>query len=210
MKTLLTFIFLTISLFGFSQIKYPIQTIYKGDSVVILSIKQSIDINKVIEKQKKIIREQNKKIVALNKTIDSLSRINNRVNTVIDSIQYIADTTYKWADEFNMVIRERAIGPCLLYTIPPYKSVFFLDLSRYRMYSTDYGEKIELELMSDKEYEKFKRLQDLYLDRYYPTLDYYKEIGFKDFNSEIELYERAIWKNKNIMRLMIKQEEKEK
>ena len=210
MKTLLTFIFLTISLFGFSQIKYPIQTIYKGDSVVILSVKQSIDINKVIEKQKKIIREQNKKIVALNKTIDSLSRINKRVNTVIDSIQYIADTTYKWADEFNMVIRERAIGPCLLYTIPPYKSVFFLDLSRYRMYSTDYGEKIELELMSDKEYEKFKRLQDLYLDRYYPTLDYYKEIGFKDFNSEIELYERAIWKNKNIMRLMIKQEEKKK
>ena len=210
MKTLLTFIFLTISLFGFSQIKYPIQTIYKGDSVVILSVKQSIDINKVIEKQKKIIREQNKKIVALNKTIDSLSRINNRVNTVIDSIQYIADTTYKWADEFNMVIRERAIGPCLLYTIPPYKSVFFLDLSRYRMYSVDYGEKIELELMSDKEYEKFKRLQDLYLDRYYPTLDYYKEIGFKDFNSEIELYERAIWKNKNIMRLMIKQEEKKK
>jgi len=210
MKTLLTFILLTISLFGFSQIKYPIQTIYKGDSVVILSVKQSIDINKVIEKQKKIIREQNKKIVALNKTIDSLSRINNRVNVVIDSIQYIADTTYKWADEFNMVIRERAIGPCLLYTIPPYKSVFFLDLSRYRMYSTDYGEKIELELMSDKQYAEFKRLQDLYLDRYYPTLDYYKEIGFKDFNSEIELYEKAIWKNKNITRLMIKQEGKKK
>jgi hypothetical protein len=210
MKTLLTFIFLTISLFGFSQIKYPIQTIYKGDSVVILSVKQSIDINKVIEKQKKIIREQNKKIVALNKTIDSLSRINNRVNIVIDSIQYIADTTYKWADEFNMVIRERAIGPCLLYIIPPYDSVFFLDLSRYRMYSTEYGEKIELELMSDKQYAEFRRLQDLYFDRYYPTLDYYKEIGFKDFNTEIELYEKAIWKNKNIMRLMIKQEEKKK
>jgi hypothetical protein len=210
MKTLLTFIFLTISLFGFSQIKYPIQTIYKGDSVVILSVKQSIDINKVIEKQKKIIREQNKKIVALNKTIDSLSRINNRVNIVIDSIQYIADTTYKWADEFNMVIRERAIGPCLLYTIPPYDSVFFLDLSRYRMYTIEYGEKIELELMSDEEYAEFRRLQDLYFDRYYPTLDYYKEIGFKDFNTEIELYEKAIWKNKNIMRLMIKQEEKKK
>ena len=210
MKTLLTFILLTISLFGFSQIKYPIQTIYRGDSVVILSVKQSININKAIETQKKIIREQNKKIVTLNKKIDSLCRVNNRVNIVIDSLQYIADTTYKWADEFNMVIRERAIGPCLLYTIPPYKSVFFLDLSRYRMYSIDYGEKIELELMSDKEYEKFKRLQDLYLDRYYPTLDYYKEIGFKDFNSEIELYEKAIWKNKNIMRLMIKQEEKKK
>ena len=209
MRTLLL-IFLLIPLLGFSQTKYPIQTIFRGDSVVILSIKQSININKAIDSQKRVIRDQNKKIVALNKTIDSLSRINNRVNTVIDSIQYIADTTYKWADEFNMVIRERAIGPCLLYTIPPYDSVFFLDLSRYRMYSTDYGEKIELELMSDKQYAEFRRLQDLYFDRYYPTLDYYKEIGFKDFDKEIQLYERAIWKNKNIMRLMIKQEEKKK
>jgi hypothetical protein len=210
MRTLLLLSFLLISSLGFSQTKYPIQTIFRGDSVVILTIKQSFDINKAIETQKRIIRDQNKKIVALNKTIDSLSRINDRVNIVIDSIQYIADTTYKWADEFNMVIRERAIGPCLLYTIPPYDSVFFLDLSRYKMYSTEYGEKIELELMSDKQYAEFKRLQDLYFDRYYPTLDYYKEIGFKDFNTEIELYEKAIWKTKNIMKLMIKQEEKKK
>ena len=210
MRTLLLLSFLLISLSSFSQTKYPIQTIYKGDSVVILTIKQSFDINKAIDSQKRIIRDQNRKIVALNKTIDSLSRINGGVNAVIDSIQYIADTTYKWADEFNMVIREKAIGPCLLYTIPPYDSVFFLDLSRYRMYTIDYGEKIELELMSDKEYEEFRRLQDLYLNRYYPTVDYYKEIGFKDFDKEIQLYERAIWKNKNVMKLMIKQEEKKK
>jgi len=210
MRILLLLSFLLISLSSLSQTKYPIQTIFKGDSVVILTIKQSFDINKAIETQKRIIRDQNKKIVTLNKTIDSLSRINNRVNTVIDSIQYIADTTYKWADEFNMVIRERAIGPCLLYTIPPYDSVLFLDLSRYRMYTIDYGDKIELELMSDEEYTEFRRLQDLYFDRYYPTLDYYKEIGFKDFNSKIQLYEKAVWKNKNMMRLMIKQEENKK
>ena len=210
MRTLLLIGILLFPILAFTQPKYPIQTIFKGDSVVILTIKQSFDINKAIDSQKRIIRDQNKKMVALNKTIDSLSRVNSGVNAVIDSIQYIADTTYKWADEFNMVIRERAIGPCLLYIIPPYDSVFFLDLSRYRMYSTDYGEKIELELMSDKQYAGFKRLQDLYFDRYYPTLDYYKEIGFKDFNTEIELYEKAIWKNKNIMRLMIKQEEKKK
>jgi hypothetical protein len=210
MRILLLLSFLLISLSSLSQTKYPIQTIFKGDSVVILTIKQSFDINKAIETQKRIIRDQNKKIVALNKTIDSLSRINGGVNAVIDSIQYIADTTYKWADEFNMVIREKAIGPCLLYTIPPYDSVFFLDLSRYRMYTIDYGEKIELELMSDEEYIEFRRLQDLYFDRYYPTVDYYKEIGFKDFDKEIQLYERAIWKNKNVMKLMIKQEEKKK
>jgi hypothetical protein len=210
MRILLLLSFLLTSLSSLSQTKYPIQTIFKGDSVVILTVKQSFDINKAIETQKRIIRDQNKKIVALNKTIDSLSRINGGVNAVIDSIQYIADTTYKWADEFNMVIREKAIGPCLLYTIPPYDSVFFLDLSRYRMYTIDYGEKIELELMSDEEYMEFRQLQDLYFDRYYPTVDYYKEIGFKDFDKEIQLYERAIWKNKNVMKLMIKQEEKKK
>jgi hypothetical protein len=195
---------------SYSQTKYPIKTIFRGDSVVMLSIKQSEKINEMIEKQKKTIKVMNSQIIAQNKKIDSLNKINGGVNDVIDSIQYIADTTYKWADEFNMVIRERAIGPCLLYTIPPYDSVFFLDLSRYRMYTIDYGEKIELELMSDKEYEEFRRLQDLYFDRYYPTVDYYKEIGFKDFDKEIQLYERAIWKNKNIMKLMIKQEEKKK
>jgi hypothetical protein len=209
-KVLLVSLFVLFGMLSYSQTKYPIKTIFRGDSVVMLSIKQSEKINEMIEKQKRVIKEMSLQISAQNKKIDSLSGINGRVNTVIDSIQYIADTTYKWADEFNMVIRERAIGPCLLYTIPPYDSVFFLDLSRYRMYTIDYGEKIELELMSDKEYEEFRRLQDLYFDRYYPTVDYYKEIGFKDFDKEIQLYERAIWKNKNIMKLMIKQEEKKK
>lgn len=209
-KVLLVLLFVLIGMLSYSQTKYPIKTIFRGDSVVMLSIKQSEKINEMIEKQKRTIKAMNSQIIAQNKKIDSLNKINGGVNTVIDSIQYIADTTYKWADEFNMVIRERAIGPCLLYTIPPYDSVFFLDLSRYRMYTIDYGEKIELELMSDKEYEEFRRLQDLYFDRYYPTVDYYKEIGFKDFDKEIQLYERAIWKNKNIMKLMIKQEEKKK
>ncbi len=209
-KLSLVLLFVLFGMLSYSQTKYPIKTIFRGDSVVMLSIKQSEKINEMIEKQKKTIKVMNSQIIAQNKKIDSLNKINGGVNDVIDSIQYIADTTYKWADEFNMVIRERAIGPCLLYTIPPYDSVFFLDLSRYRMYTIDYGEKIELELMSDKEYEEFRRLQDLYFDRYYPTVDYYKEIGFKDFDKEIQLYERAIWKNKNIMKLMIKQEEKKK
>ena len=199
MKTLLTFIFLTISLFGFSQIKYPIQTIYKGDSVVILSVKQSIDINKVIEKQKKIIREQNKKIVALNKTIDSLSRINNRVNTVIDSIQYIADTTYKWADEINLVLFELAAGPSLVYTIPPYNSVYFINLDDYNMTSIDYGETIQLVKMTQKEYDYWNELKKQYNQEYFPVVDYFKGIQFKDFEKELRLYEQKIWKNKNLL-----------
>ena len=199
MKTLLTFIFLTISLFGFSQIKYPIQTIYRGDSVVILSVKQSVDINKAIETQRRIIREQNKKIVALNKTIDSLSRINNRVNTVIDSIQYIADTTYKWADEINLVLFELAAGPSLVYTIPPYNSVYFINLDDYNMTSIDYGETIQLVKMTQKEYDYWNELKKQYNQEYFPVVDYFKGIQFKDFEKELRLYEQKIWKNKNLL-----------
>jgi hypothetical protein len=198
MKTLKTLIFLMISFVCMGQVKYPIQTIYKGDSVVILSIKQSITINRAIEKQKKIIKEQGRKIVSLNKTIDSLSRINNRVNTVIDSIQYIADTTYKWADEINLTLFELAAGPSLVYTIPPYNSIYFINLDDYNMTSIDYGETIQLVRMTPKEYEYWNKLKKQYNQEYYPTVDYFKGIQFKNLEKELRLYEQRIWKNKNL------------
>jgi len=198
MKTLITLIFLMISFVCMGQVKYPIQTIYKGDSVVILSIKQSITINRAIEKQKKIIKEQGRKIVSLNKTIDSLSRINNRVNTVIDSIQYIADTTYKWADEINLTLFELAAGPSLVYTIPPYNSIYFINLDDYNMTSIDYGETIQLVRMTPKEYEYWNKLKKQYNQEYYPTVDYFKGIQFKNLEKELRLYEQRIWKNKNL------------
>jgi hypothetical protein len=187
-----------ISFVCMGQVKYPIQTIYKGDSVVILSIKQSITINRAIEKQKKIIKEQGRKIVSLNKTIDSLSRINNRVNTVIDSIQYIADTTYKWADEINLTLFELAAGPSLVYTIPPYNSIYFINLDDYNMTSIDYGETIQLVRMTPKEYEYWNKLKKQYNQEYYPTVDYFKGIQFKNLEKELRLYEQRIWKNKNL------------
>jgi hypothetical protein len=199
MKTVITIILCLFAFIGIGQIKYPIQTIYRGDSVVILSVKQSVDINKAIEAQRRIIREQNKKIVALNKTIDSLSRINNRVNTVIDSIQYIADTTYKWADEINLVLFELAAGPSLVYTIPPYNSVYFINLDDYNMTSIDYGETIQLVKMTQKEYDYWNELKKQYNQEYFPVVDYFKGIQFKDFEKELRLYEQKIWKNKNLL-----------
>lgn len=128
MRTIITLIFLMFSFVSLGQLKYPIQTIYKGDSVVILTIKQSFDINKGIETQRKIIREQNRKIQAQNRKIDSLTNTITKLNSAVDSIQYIADTTYKWADEINLVLFEMAAGPSLVYTIPPYNSIYFINL----------------------------------------------------------------------------------
>jgi septal ring factor EnvC (AmiA/AmiB activator) len=104
MRALLLISFLLLSTTILGQNKYPIQTIFKGDSVVVLSIKQSMDINKALETQKRIIREQARKITALNKTIDSLNKTIANIPNMLDSIQYVADTTYKWADDLNMTL----------------------------------------------------------------------------------------------------------
>jgi hypothetical protein len=188
-----------ISLVSMGQLKYPIQTIYKGDSVVILTIKQSLNVNKVIDTQRKIIREQNKKILSQNKKIDSLINVVTKLNGTVDSIQYIADTTYKWADEINLVLFEMAAGPSLVYTIPPYNFVYFINLDDYNMFSIDYGETIQLVRMTQKEYKYWDELKKQYNQEYYPAVDYFKGIQFKDFEKEIRLYEQRIWKNKNLL-----------
>lgn len=199
MKTLITLIFLMISFVSMGQLKYPIQTIYKGDSVVILTIKQSFDINKGIETQRKIIREQNKKIQAQNKKIDSLTNTISKLSGDVDSIQYIADTTYKWAEELNLVLFEMAAGPSLVYTIPPYNYIYFINLDDYNMFSIDYGETIQLVRMTTKEYEYWNKLKKQYNQEYYPAVDYFKGIQFKNLEKELRLYEQKIWKNKNLL-----------
>ena len=188
-----------ISFVGMGQLKYPIQTIYKGDSVVILTIKQSFDINKGIETQRKIIREQNKKIQAQNKKIDSLTNTISKLSGDVDSIQYIADTTYKWAEELNLVLFEMAAGPSLVYTIPPYNYIYFINLDDYNMFSIDYGETIQLVRMTTKEYEYWNKLKKQYNQEYYPAVDYFKGIQFKNLEKELRLYEQKIWKNKNLL-----------
>ncbi len=199
MRTLILLCFLLTSTIGFSQTKYPIQTIYKGDSVVILTIKQSLDINKAIETQKKAIREQNRRILTQSKKIDSLTNVIAKLSGAVDSIQYIADTTYKWADEINLILFEMAAGPSLLYTIPPYNSIYFINLDDYNMFSIDYGETIQLVRMTKKEYEYWSELKKKYNQEYYPAVDYFKGIQFKDLEKELRLYEQKIWKNKNLI-----------
>lgn len=199
MRIIITLIFLMISFVSLGQLKYPIQTIYKGDSVVILTIKQSFDINKGIETQRKIIREQNRKIQAQNRKIDSLTNTIAKLNSEVDSIQYIADTTYKWADEINLVLFEMAAGPSLVYTIPPYNSIYFINLDDYNMFSIDYGETIQLVRMTPKEYDYWNKLKKQYNQEYYPAVDYFKGIQFKDLEKELRLYEQRIWKNKNLL-----------
>ena len=144
-QTLLAFLFLLFGITSYSQTKYPIKTIFKGDSVVILTIKQSDDINRVIERNLKSIKDNSNKIKEYEARIKALEQANRNQNAYIDSIsnvllecwlqmetvQYNSDTLLKQYEELNLTIYEMAVGPTLLYTLPPYKDVLFLNLKHF-------------------------------------------------------------------------------
>lgn len=200
MRALLLISFLLLSTTILGQNKYPIQTIFKGDSVVVLSIKQSMDINKALDTQKRIIREQARKIIALNKTIDSLNKIIANIPNMLDSIQYVADTTYKWADELNMTLWEYATNGAFIYTIPPYNKLYFVNLDDYNLYTHEYGKILVFEKMTKSEYEEYKKFREEFDMQFAPATNYFHNLKFLDFNGITRRYESWIWKNKSLLK----------
>ena len=207
MKNLITILFLLFSLTGIAQTKYPIKTIFRGDSVIILTVQQSVNINAAIEKSTRLAQESNKKIKEKEDRILKLEKALSEQNVYIDSlsnvllecwndmeeIQYNSDTLLKQYEELNLTVYEMAVGPTLLYTLPPYKDVLFLNLKHFHMY-TDVDGSLILTRMSVKDMAKYDRWREKYGNESLMHIDYHKVIRFKDFQDD--LIEQMIWKNK--------------
>jgi uncharacterized coiled-coil protein SlyX len=207
-QTLLIFLFVLLGMMSYSQTKYPVKTIFKGDSVVILTIQQSDNINKMIEKNTKLIRESSKKIQEYEDKIRKLEQSTNIQNAYIDSIsnvllecwlemetvQYNSDTLLKQYEELNLTIYEMAVGPTLLYTLPPYKDVLFLNLKHFHMYIDSEGS-LTLERMTPKDIRKYDNWREVYGDESLMHIDYQKVIRFRNFQDE--LLKQIIWKDKH-------------
>ena len=162
-----------MSFVGYTQ--YPIKTIFKGDSVIILTIEQSEKINAMIDKkvaEVKEIRKRESKSKVIN---DSLSQINqilleeNRVlkqingiqQSFIDSItriskgsestnQYVLDSLWNWA-----------LGPSIIYTqYPDDTTIYVMDLSEYYLEYSDDG--FQLTKMSKRQYKNYKKFIETY------------------------------------------------
>ena len=134
--------------------QYPIQTIFKGDSVVILTLKQSEDINKSIEKTKDINRENKNKISQLYKLIDSLNQVINTKNKEISYLQYKKDSIQKDNEEFVDSIWLWSLSPSIIFTRTRNDSfLYIIDLSRYYLTTDDYG--IFLPRISNSDYKEF-------------------------------------------------------
>ena len=94
MKRLLTILIITLSFVSLSQ-NYPVQTILKGDSVVIYTVEQNEDIEILLANQRSRGAFYKNNSAKQQAVIDSLNSVmiqqQAKQQTIIDSIQRVAD-----------------------------------------------------------------------------------------------------------------------
>jgi hypothetical protein len=178
-----------MSLSGMAQ--YPIKTIFKGDSVIILTIQQSEKINEMLEKSSKSIKETNNKNKEYEKEIEKLNETLSNQNAYIDSLSNLL--LQRWTCNED-IYDSWALGPSIIYTLYPDDStVYVMDLSHYYMTTYDFG--VILARMSDKEYIKYQA----FISRYGLS-----EESFWRFRNEMkirnirdtDMKQEKVWKSK--------------
>ena len=181
-----------MSLSGIAQ--YPIKTIFKGDSVIILTIQQSEKINEMLEKSSKSIKETNNKNKEYEKEIEKLNETLSNQNAYIDSLSNLLLQRWTCNEDIYDSLWTWALGPSIIYTLYPDDStVYVMDLSHYYMTTYDFG--VILARMSDKEYIKYQA----FISRYGLS-----EESFWRFRNEMkirnirdtDMKQEKVWKSK--------------
>jgi hypothetical protein len=190
-----------ISLSGMTQ--YPIKTIFKGDSVIILTIQQSEKINEMLEKSSKSIKETAKKNKEYEEEIQKLYEAYSDQNAYIDSLSNLLLERWTCNEDIYDSLWAWALGPSIIYTLYPDDStVYVMDLSHYYMTTNDFG--IVMARMTDKEYLKYQ----VFISRYGLS-----EEAFWRFRNEMkirnvrdtDMKQEKVWKSK----ITIKKHEEE-
>ncbi len=176
MKNLFLLILIVLlPILGYGQ--YPIKTIFKGDSVIILTIQQSEKINEMLEKSSKSIKETAKKNKEYDEEIEKLKTALTNQNAYIDSLSDLLLERWTCNEDIYDSLWTWALGPSIIYTLYPDDStVYVMDLSHYYMTTNDFG--IILARMTDKEY-----------------------IKYQAFISKYGLSEEAFWRFRNEMKV---------
>ena len=181
-----------MSLSGMTQ--YPIKTIFKGDSVIILTIQQSEKINEMLEKSSKSIKETNNKNKEYETEIEKLNETLSNQNAYIDSLSNLLLQRWTCNEDIYDSLWTWALGPSIIYTLYPDDStVYVMDLSHYYMTTYDFG--VILARMSDKEYLKYQA----FISRYGLS-----EEAFWRFRNEMkirnirdtDMKQEKVWKSK--------------
>lgn len=191
-RILVFFTALILSVCAYSQ--YPIQTIFKGDSVVILTIKQSNDINYLIDKQSALVsnlQEQvkllNQKLELTNKELMIKDSVSNHYKSLSDSVgkENIAlmDSIWNWS-----------LGPSLIYSqYPDDSTMYILDLTKYYLTTDDFG--IFMPRMTDKEFDKYvKYIKELKQNP--PSFREFDNSSEFEYVGNEKIKRRKVWKHR--------------
>jgi hypothetical protein len=121
----------------FSQSNYPLKTVIKGDSVVILTVKQADDINVIFERQKSTIASLRLDI----KYKDSLLALKDTLliqkTKVIDN--FVFDTVIsKRLDIIEHWLLDAGINSTWIYYSWKDTMLYAVDLSHYKVRKDDY------------------------------------------------------------------------
>ena len=121
----------------FSQSNYPLKTVIKGDSVVILTVKQADDINNIFESQKAKIAAL-KLDIAIRDSLLALKEIQLIEKTqVIDN--FVFDTIIaKRLDIIEHWLLDAGINSTWIYYSWKDTMLYAVDLSQYKVRKDDY------------------------------------------------------------------------
>jgi len=184
---------MSVSLIGYSQ--YPIKTIFKGDSVIILTIEQSNRINSMIEKNSKTIKELNKKNRDYEQEIANLDKKINEQQIYIDSLICLSAKQAEPKHEYPEVMDSLwkwSLGPTLIYTeFPDDSTIYLMDLSQYYMTTDDFG--IVMVKMSEREYKEYQEFVKTYGLNELGVWRFRSDMKIKPL-TESDMEKRRVWK----------------
>ena len=149
-RILIFFTSLILSVCTYSQ--YPIQTIFKGDSVVILTIKQSNDINYLIDKQSELVSNLQEQSKLLSEKLELTSKELIIKDSILNYYRSLSDSIGKENITLMDSIWNWSLGPSLIYSqYPDDSTMYILDLTKYYLTTDDFG--IFMPRMSDREFD---------------------------------------------------------
>ena len=116
----------------FSQSNYPLKTVIKGDSVVILTVKQADDINNIFESQKAKIAAFKKDITTRDSIIAILDTIILEKERVIVEHVFDYEVTRR-LDELEAWLLNAAITNVWIYYSWDDSTIYAVDLTQYKV-----------------------------------------------------------------------------
>lgn len=120
----------------FSQSNYPLKTVIKGDSVVILTVKQADDINTIFESQKAKITGFKKDIITRDSIIAIRDTIILQKNQVIVKHEFDYEIARR-LDELEAWMLNASINGSWIYYSWEDSLIYAVDLSQYLVKKDD-------------------------------------------------------------------------